>query len=194
MKNQYFTFATAWNSRSIQLGFDYPVGYMQLATLEERESYLKAILYRDFHYRRGSKFTTCLTCGSEDIFSQEFKDLYEREGWTGLAFSEPIVIHDLKPGLVQPMSYYHVKVVERCERFIGHRWVYPNGCKCLTDWEVVNDGGFSFFQAASLGFWLCQPYVAQAVKRHKLTNIACNDVALWEKVPYPHHPPDQMEF
>ena len=194
METNYYIFNQAWNKRTIHIGYEYPGNFLALETAKERIAYWESIVVEECTYVEGSKFSTYLSCGTEVILSQEFKDLYEREGWTGLAFSEPIVIHGLKPGLVQPMPYYHVKIVERCERLIGHRWVYPNGCKCLTDWEVVNDGGFSFFRGASLSIWLCQPYVAQAVKRHKLTNIWCSDLADYQKSPYSFEPPDQREY
>ena len=46
----------------------------------------------EFWYMQGSKFYTCLTFPGFLILNQEFKDLYEQEGWSGLRFSDPIKI------------------------------------------------------------------------------------------------------
>lgn len=148
----------------------------------------------DFWHVGGSRFCTFLVCETLNIVSQDFKNLYDDNGWTGLEFSEPIRIHQLKRGLVQPQNYYSINCIGTCDKVIAHKWEENHAFKFRTDWEVVNDKGFSFFAPGRRGGILCQEAVMKAILKRKFTNVNFTDFKTYRAPLYSFEDPDQMEF
>jgi hypothetical protein len=172
--------------RSVQVEIYYP-DYRGVDIMERAN-------FHDFWYVKGSHFSTMLTCASANVISQQFKDLYDQNGWTGLTFSEPIVIHDLKPGLLLPTNYYNVQVVGRCEKVVAHTIVKGNSVDFKSGWEVVNDRGFSFFHSSKLGALICSHEVGITFKKAKVTNLYIDVFSEYKRYPLPYEDPNQMEF
>lgn len=186
MPYPYFMLGLNFSPRSVQVEIYYP-DYRGVDIIERAN-------FHDFWYVKGSHFSTMLTCASARVMSQQFKDLYDQNGWTGLTFSEAIVIHDLKPGFLVPTKYYYVQVVGRCEKVVAHTIVKGKSVDFKSGWEVVNDRGFSFFIASKLGQWICQADVAKTLQKAKVSNMYFDDFEQYKSYPIPEEDPNQMEF
>lgn len=150
--------------------------------------------FLNYWYQNGSKFYTCLNNYENLILSQEFKDLYETEGWTGLRFSGPINIHYLKPFMVQKMDYYKVDFVGRCNKIKAHKLNLKADVSYMTNWEVKNDNGFDFFSSNKMRFECCTEEVMNKILANNLTNIVFEDLKTYRDIRTHLISTDKMEI
>lgn len=194
MKNRHFVFSNKFLNKCVEIFFS-----------ERFDVPLDAEKYASFHefwYVKGVQFCTQLEYydfNNGMIFGQDFKDLYDSQGWTGLEFGGPIVIHNIKKGLIQPQPYYYVKITGYCDKLIAHKreeFVSYDGVinYSRTNWEVVNENGFDFFVGKNAAFYICSHRAMKAIKSAKFTNFKLYDLFMHSSAITSWEDPDVMEI